>query len=68
MMRLEMSKLGDVVRSRPAGKEAFVLTRAYIFPDLDSDEQIELDFAQVKVFAPSWTDEIYSWHQILLSQ
>ena len=56
-MRLEMHKFGDVLMSRPAGKEAFALARAYIFPDLESSEQIELDFAQVKVLAPSWADE-----------
>ncbi|MBQ7367147.1 MAG: STAS-like domain-containing protein [Spirochaetaceae bacterium] len=56
-MRLEMHKFGDVLMSRPAGKEAFALARAYIFPDLESNEQIELDFAQVKVLAPSWADE-----------
>lgn len=56
-MKLEMHKFGDVLMSRPAGKEAFALATAYIFPDLKSNEQIELDFAQVKVLAPSWVDE-----------
>ena len=48
-MKLEMHKFGDVLMSRPTGKEAFALATAYIFPDLKSNEQIELDFAQVKV-------------------
>lgn len=56
-MKLEMGKFGDVLMSRPAGKEAFSLAKAYIFTDLNADEQIELDFADVKVLAPSWIDE-----------
>ena len=43
--------------SRPAGKEAFSMAKAYIFPMLQPDEKIELDFAGVKVLAPSWADE-----------
>lgn len=43
--------------SRPAGKEAFSLAKAYIFPNLQPNEKIELDFADVKVLTPSWADE-----------
>lgn len=56
-MKLEMHKFGDVLMSRPAGKEAFALAKAYIFSALKSNEQILLDFAHVKVLAPSWADE-----------
>ncbi|MCL2186932.1 MAG: STAS-like domain-containing protein [Treponema sp.] len=42
--------------SRPAGREAFLMAKAYIFKEIDKDE-IVLDFNNVKVLAPSWADE-----------
>lgn len=56
-MNLAISKFGDVLMSRPAGKEAFALAKAYIFSVLTPDEKIELDFSDVKVLTPSWADE-----------
>lgn len=56
-MKLEVCKFGDVLMSRPAGKDAFALAKAYIFSALQPDDKIELDFADVKVLAPSWADE-----------
>ena len=56
-MNLEIKKFGEVLMSRPAGKEAFSLAKAYIFPNLQPNEKIELDFADVKVLTPSWADE-----------
>lgn len=55
-MRVEIKKFGDILTSRPAGKEAFLSARAYILPK-ESDEEIILDFEGVKVLAPSWGDE-----------
>lgn len=52
-MNLEIKKFGEVLMSRPAGKEAFSLAKAYIFPNLQPNEKIELDFADVKVLTPS---------------
>jgi hypothetical protein len=43
--------------SRPAGREAFLMARSYIFNSLNGDDAIILDFAAVKVLAPSWIDE-----------
>jgi len=56
-MNLEIKKFGEVLMSRPAGKEAFSLAKAYIFSNLQPNEKIELDFADVKVLTPSWADE-----------
>lgn len=56
-MNIEVSKFGDILMSRPAGKEAFLMAKAYIFKSLDASEKIILDFADVKVLAPSWADE-----------
>ena len=43
--------------SRPAGREAFLGASAYIFENLKENDTISLDFANVKVLAPSWADE-----------
>ena len=56
-MTLDVTKFGEILMSRPAGKEAFSMARAYIFKDLAPDEKISLDFKNVKVLAPSWADE-----------
>ena len=42
--------------SRPAGREAFLMAKAYVFKNINNDEII-LDFNDVKVLAPSWADE-----------
>lgn len=39
-MNLEIKKFGEVLLSRPAGKEAFSLAKAYIFPNLQPNEKL----------------------------
>lgn len=56
-MIVDMSSFGEMLMSRPAGREAFMGASAYIFDDLKENEVISLDFAKVKVLAPSWADE-----------
>jgi len=55
-MVVNLSNFGDILMSRPAGREAFLMAKAYIFKEIDKDE-IVLDFNDVKVLAPSWADE-----------
>lgn len=55
-MKIDVSKFGTALISRPAGREAFLSARAYAIPK-DSKELIELDFSNVKVLTPSWADE-----------
>lgn len=57
-MRIELQKFGEMLISRPAGKEAFLALSAYQTRDLDKSELIEIDFAGVKVLTPSWADEV----------
>ena len=57
-MRIEIKKFGDFLVSRPAGREAFLAMSAYLIKDLKEDEEIEIDFAGVKVLTPSWADEV----------
>ena len=55
-MVVKISNFGDVLMSRPAGREAFLMAKAYVFKEINNDEII-LDFNDVKVLAPSWADE-----------
>ena len=70
-MNVQIKKFGDVLMSRPAGKDAFLLAESHLFSTLNSDEEISLDFADVKVLTPSWAAEfisgIKSAHKNLLS-
>jgi hypothetical protein len=55
-MRIELKKFGNVLTSRPAGREAFAAIR----PTLNSAEsKIEIDFSDVISLAPSWADEFF---------
>lgn len=56
-MTLNIHDFGEILMSRPAGKEAFSLAKAYIIGNPAKDETISLDFKDVKVLAPSWADE-----------
>jgi len=55
-MTVKISNFGDILMSRPAGREAFLMAKAYVFKGINNDEII-LDFNDVKVLAPSWADE-----------
>lgn len=56
-MEIDVSKFGEILVSRPAGREAFLMAQAYLFSDLKKDEKILLNFSNVKVLTPSWADE-----------
>lgn len=58
-MKIQISKFGEILTSRPAGKEAFLIMKAYMKPSTP-EELIELDFTGVKVLTPSWIDEVMS--------
>ena len=57
-MKIELRKFGDILVSRPAGREAYLAMSAYLLKGVDENELIELDFQGVKVMAPSWADEV----------
>lgn len=57
-MKIELKKFGDMLISRPAGREAFLVLSAYITRDINKSQQIEIDFSGVKVLTPSWADEV----------
>jgi hypothetical protein len=59
-MVIKVSNFGDILMSRPAGREAFLMAKAYVFKELKADETIILDFDGIKVLAPSWADEFVS--------
>ena len=57
-MRIELRKFGELLISRPSGREAYLAMSAYQIKDLSIDEPIEVDFSGVKVLTPSWADEV----------
>jgi hypothetical protein len=57
-MKIEIKKFGEILVSRPAGREAYLAMSAYLTKGVSSGEPIEIDFAGVKVLAPSWADEV----------
>lgn len=57
-MRIELKKFGEILISRPAGREAYLAMSAYITKNLNEDEIIEVDFSGIKVLTPSWADEV----------
>ncbi len=57
-MKIELKKFGEVLVSRPSGREAYLAMQAYILKGIKKDELIEIDFSGVKVLAPSWGDEV----------
>lgn len=54
-MKIHLKKFGELLISRPAGKEAYLAAKAYTLPT--SQETIQIDFEGVKVLSPSWGDE-----------
>jgi len=56
-MRLELKKFGNILSSRPAGKDAWLSAQAYLFSGLDHQEKIIVDFSGVSVLSPSWAEE-----------
>jgi len=56
-MVVKMSHFGDVLMSRPAGREAFLLSCAYVFREKKPEEDIVLDFGGIMVMTPPWLDE-----------
>lgn len=57
-MIIKLSKFGDILISRPSGREAFLGMEAYIIKELKQDESIIIDFSDIKVLTPSWADEV----------
>ena len=57
-MKIDVSKFGKILISRPSGREAYMSAKAYLLPK--KADSIEFDFSQVKVLSPSWISEFVS--------
>jgi hypothetical protein len=55
-MKIEITKFGDVLTSRPAGREAFAAIRPTLDP---SANEVVIDFKGVLSLSPSWADEFF---------
>lgn len=56
-MNVKINNFGEILTSRPAGKEAILMAESYVFNKLLPEEKITFDFENVKVLTPSWFDE-----------
>ena len=56
-MRIELKKFGEVLTSRPAGKEAFAAIRPILNPNV---KVVEIDFSDIISLSPSWADEFFT--------
>jgi len=56
-MIVDINNFGDILLSRPAGREAFLMAKAYVFKEIKTNDDIILDFDKIKVLTPSWADE-----------
>lgn len=54
-MEIKLVKFGESLISRPAGREAYLSAKAYLFKKIPS--LLEIDFTGVKVLTPSWLSE-----------
>lgn len=54
-MKIKLAKFGEMLISRPAGREAYLSAKAYLIKD--KPKELEIDFDRVKVLTPSWMDE-----------
>ena len=59
-MIVKIKNFGDILMSRPAGRDAYLMAKAYVFKEAIENDDIILDFDDVKVLAPSWADEFIS--------
>ena len=56
-MRIELKKFGQVLTSRPTGKESFAAIRPILDPNADI---VEIDFSGIISLTPSWADEFFT--------
>ena len=56
-MIIPVSKFGEILVSRPAGREHALIMRSSFRPATE-EEPVELDFTGVRVVAPSLLDEV----------
>lgn len=55
-MIVTLHKFGNLLNSRPLGREALAAFQSTL-QNLNSTEEIEIDFDGVTTFSPSWGDE-----------
>ncbi|MBI2453510.1 STAS-like domain-containing protein [Candidatus Peregrinibacteria bacterium] len=55
-MKIFLRKFGNILVSRPAGKEAYLAFQP-VLREMKKQEPVEVDFEGVDVLTPSWADE-----------
>lgn len=54
-MIIKLHKFGEMLISRPSGREAYLSAKAYLLNK--KSDVVKIDFEKVKVLTPSWIDE-----------
>lgn len=54
-MIIKLVKFGEMLTSRPSGRDAYLSAKAYLLKG--KPKMIQIDFSGVKVLTPSWMDE-----------
>lgn len=57
-MIINLYQYGEMLISRPSGREAYFFARAYLLSE--KIDKIDFDFDKVKVLTPGWIDEFIS--------
>lgn len=60
MIKIDASKFGSSLLSRPAGREAALELISNVLRAAHKDEVAEIDFNNIMVLTPSWADEFFS--------
>jgi hypothetical protein len=55
-MTIALEQFGELLISRPEGKEAYLAYQPHL-ADLKAEEEIIIDCTNVEVLSPSWADE-----------
>ena len=55
-MKIDLKKFGTTLTSRQLGREAYSAFKPNL-SEVEKEEQVEVDFAGVDTFSPSWGDE-----------
>jgi hypothetical protein len=57
-MMIKIKNFGELLVSRPDGREAYLALQSNQLKNLPLNEKIEIDFQGVKAIAPGWADGI----------
>jgi hypothetical protein len=55
---IKIKNFGELLVSRPDGREAYLILQSNQLQKLSLNENIEIDFLGVRAISPGWADEV----------